>query len=45
MDKDELDALLDGKTLFDFRVERAFKTIDKNNSNTLCKEEIITYIK
>lgn len=45
MDKDELDALLDGKTLFDFRVERAFKKIDKNNSNTLCKEEIIAYIK
>lgn len=45
MGKDELDALLNGKTLFDFRVERAFKTIDKNNSNTLCKQEIIDYIK
>ena len=45
MDKDELDALLDGKTLFDFRVERAFKKIDANNSNTLSKDEIIDYIK
>ena len=44
MDLDELEALLSGKTLFDFRAERAFKAMDKDKSGTLQKQEIMNFM-
>ena len=41
MDIDELEAILEGKSLFDFRSERAFKKIDKDKSGTLQLKEIL----
>ena len=45
MQFDEIKAMLDGKTVFDFRAERAFDRIDADNSGLLEKEEIKAFIR
>jgi Ca2+-binding EF-hand superfamily protein len=45
MGDDELKAMLDGKSLFDFRAEQSFHIIDTNKSNTLSKQEVKDYVK
>lgn len=41
LDDDELEALVDGKvTLFEFKCRQIFKKLDKDNSNSLDKQEI-----
>lgn len=45
MGDEELKAMLEGKSLFDYRAEQSFNLIDTNKSNTLSKEEIVAYIK
>lgn len=44
MTNDELKAMFDGKSLFDFRTEQQFKNMDKDNSNTLTKEEVRNFV-
>lgn len=43
---DELEAIVDGKkSLFDFRVERTFKKLDKDGSGSIDTDEIREYMK
>lgn len=45
METDELEAMLEGKTLIDFRVERAFKKLDKDSSGYIDRKEITEFMK
>jgi len=45
MDYDELEAILSGKTLFNFRAEKAFNNMDENKNGLVDKIEIIKFMK
>lgn len=44
MGDDELKAMLEGKSLFDFRAEQSFKLMDSNNSQSLTSDEIRDFV-